>query len=326
MDLLPIVRFQTEVAAMGMDLSAVINHAAQWVYVQTDASAAIVELIEGDEMVYRAAAGLAKPWVGLRLNVQRSLSGASVLQRRVLSCADSTVDPRVDRAACEKIGLRSMVVAPLVHGQHALGVVKVYSHKANAFSEQTEELLAMVGEYLGAVVFYASKLGADEMFKQATRDHLTGLANRALFEDRARLAMAHAKRSGKSVGLLLLDLDDLKLANDSLGHHFGDQMLITLAKNLKAAAREFDTVARLGGDEFAMVIYGLNSATEFPDILDRIHQACDSEVQIQEQAHSCRASIGAALYPADGTTLGELLTLADQRMYQQKRDRKRMRA
>ncbi|MCZ7655399.1 MAG: GGDEF domain-containing protein [Rhodocyclaceae bacterium] len=98
---------------------------------------------------------------------------------------------------------------------------------------------------------------AAELFRHlAHHDTLTGLPNRRLLGDRAEQALALAKRSGHLVALLLLDLDDFKIINDTDGHSAGDAVLVAIAQRLRGLVREIDTVSRLGGDEFVILLQG----------------------------------------------------------------------
>ena len=100
------------------------------------------------------------------------------------------------------------------------------------------------------------KVAENELWRLANHDALTGLANRVLFHERLTAALEAAETSGTSVSLLLLDLDDFKSVNDTLGHDAGDRLLGEAARRLTAKVRVTDTVARLGGDEFAIILVG----------------------------------------------------------------------
>ena len=101
-----------------------------------------------------------------------------------------------------------------------------------------------------------------ELRHQAFHDALTGLANRALFEDRLAHALAGARRHGRPIAVLFLDLDDFKTINDSLGHAVGDELLRTAARRIAAEVRVTDTAARLGGDEFAVLLETMDEDTD----------------------------------------------------------------
>jgi GGDEF domain-containing protein len=252
--LIEIIRAQTEIAKLGLDLGGVIAFVAERVQQLTDAGGAIVELAEGDDMVYRAAAGMAQHQLGLRLKRQGSLSGLCVEQGQPLQCDDSETDPRVDREACRRVGLRSMVCAPLNHNGTTVGVLKIASPVANAFNEPHIQILNLMSELIAAAMFHAVKYETSELYHQATHDALTGLANRALFYDRLRQCIALAQRKSSQVGILNLDMDGLKPINDQLGHRAGDAAIREVANRISRNSREADTVARLGGDEFGVIL------------------------------------------------------------------------
>ncbi|NLP82170.1 GAF domain-containing protein, partial [Acinetobacter baumannii] len=122
--LLEIVRAQSQIAKLGTDLGAIMALVAERAQHLTCATGAVVEMAEGDEMVYRATSGLTETLPGLRLARQGSLSGLCVQTGEILHCTDSETDPRVDREACRRVGLRSMVVTPLRHLDTTVGVLK----------------------------------------------------------------------------------------------------------------------------------------------------------------------------------------------------------
>jgi len=152
----------------------------------------------------------------------------------------------------------------------------------------------------------------------ATHDLLTGLPNRALFQERLDEAIVAARAGDGSVGLLMFDLDHFKQINDSLGHDVGDLVLRTFAERLQASVRCDDTVARLGGDEFAVVLPGLSSNSSLArfaqSILDRMREPLVHQGRIID----CRATIGASIYPIHGETAEDLLKNADIALYASK--------
>jgi PAS domain S-box-containing protein len=130
-----VVEAQQEVLTAITDLDRVLEAIIRRCPELTGGTGAVVELVDGDELVYRAASGAARKHVGLYLPMQGSLSGQSVTERKVMRCDDTEHDPRVDHEACRRIGLRSMIVAPLLEGDQAIGVLKTYSDQPNNFSD-----------------------------------------------------------------------------------------------------------------------------------------------------------------------------------------------
>ena len=149
---------------------------------------------------------------------------------------------------------------------------------------------------------------------QAFHDALTGLPNRALFEDRVGHAVARARRHGRGLAVLFVDLDDFKTVNDSLGHAAGDDMLRGAAERLDHCTRTADTVARLGGDEFAVLVEEAEGPTRADEVAKRIHGALEKPFTISGHELFVHASIGVAL-AEHGATSEELLRNADMAMY-----------
>jgi diguanylate cyclase (GGDEF)-like protein len=154
-----------------------------------------------------------------------------------------------------------------------------------------------------------------ELEYQATHDVLTGLANRALLNDRIEQALAGARRGKRRVAVLLLDLDRFKTVNDSLGHEAGDALLSTVAGRLQGLLRQTDTLARLGGDEFVIVLPDLDSDEHVMTVCDKVLPVVAAPVQVQAHTVWTSASIGVAVHPQDGDNGVELLRNADAAMY-----------
>ncbi len=153
---------------------------------------------------------------------------------------------------------------------------------------------------------------------QATHDVLTGLPNRLLFTDRLERALAHAVRNDVPVGVLYIDLDRFKDVNDTFGHEAGDQLLRETARRLAECARHEDTVARLAGDEFAILLPHLRSADDVHLVAGRILDALREPTELGPHSIHSLASVGAAVFPHDGSLPGDLLSAADAAMYRAK--------
>ena len=159
---------------------------------------------------------------------------------------------------------------------------------------------------------------AAELAYQAFHDPLTGLANRALFEDRLALAIERQKR-GVRCALLLLDLDDFKGVNDTLGHSVGDELLVAFAERLRSATRATDTLCRFGGDEFLVLVEDIDASVELEQMADRILHALSSPFRVGETVVSQKASIGVVPLDATAGAARSVLELADTAMYEAKR-------
>lgn len=157
---------------------------------------------------------------------------------------------------------------------------------------------------------------ADEMSRMAHRDALTGLPNRALFLDRAELAVSMA-RDGRGVAVLFLDLDGFKAVNDRFGHGAGDQILIEVAARLTSAVRSTDLVGRLGGDEFAVLVEQVGSVQDLLDQAERIVGSLGAGLVVRGHDVAVGASIGIAVAgPTDDADA--LIRNADMAMYEAK--------
>ncbi|WP_309565669.1 EAL domain-containing protein [Methylobacillus flagellatus] len=157
------------------------------------------------------------------------------------------------------------------------------------------------------------------LFYLAHFDQLTKLPNRVLFMDRLAMTLAEACRTNAQVGLLFIDLDKFKHFNDSMGHAFGDQLLIALAGILARCSREMDTVARLSGDEFTIIVDNISSQKDLDSLCWRILDTLKLPQQIMGREVFISASIGTAIYPLDDEDANNLLVKADAAMYEAKR-------
>lgn len=154
-----------------------------------------------------------------------------------------------------------------------------------------------------------------ELARQAERDSLTGLANRAGMNRALATMLARARRRRETAAVLLLDLDGFKAVNDTLGHEAGDRLLEQVALRLSAQVRHEDAVARLGGDEFCVLLEAVTCPRDAADVAERCLAAVAEPVQLSGRAMIPRTSIGIALFPDAGGDPVQLLQAADTAMY-----------
>ncbi len=152
----------------------------------------------------------------------------------------------------------------------------------------------------------------------AYHDTLTDLPNRMLFLDRVQQEISHAKRVKSQFDVLFIDLDGFKAVNDTHGHAAGDKLLQIIAERLRSCVREGDTVARLGGDEFTILLRGIVHGDGMKRVLDKIIKSVAQPCELGEFSANVTASIGISLYPTDATGVEQLLSHADEAMYQAK--------
>ncbi|MBO9663483.1 MAG: EAL domain-containing protein [Dokdonella sp.] len=153
----------------------------------------------------------------------------------------------------------------------------------------------------------------------ALMDPLTGLPNRLLFNDRLNSAIHEAHRSSEMFAVMFVDLDRFKTINDSLGHPVGDQVLVAVAKRLRASVRASDTVARYAGDEFTLILRHIVQREDVERIAEKIVRAMEAPLTLSGGLElSITASLGLSFYPDDATDTERLLKYADVAMYSAK--------
>ncbi|MBU2874699.1 EAL domain-containing protein [Marinobacter salexigens] len=157
-----------------------------------------------------------------------------------------------------------------------------------------------------------------ELLQRATHDELTGLANRALFEDRLEQAIHQSQQNNLMVAVVFIDLDNFKLVNDTMGHAVGDILLREIGRRLEAHLRIHDTKARLGGDEFTVILDRLSKPEDAMTIVRNLGEALRQPILLMGREFTVTTSIGVSIYPFDGNDPETLLMHADTAMYQAK--------
>jgi diguanylate cyclase (GGDEF)-like protein/putative nucleotidyltransferase with HDIG domain len=234
--------------------------------------------------------------------------------------AVNQLQPKLEFAGRESergIKYRAMASLPLVKDELLLGALSVYSTELDQYTDDHMRLLETVTK-LASDALANSMLHA-EAESNALTDVLTGLPNARYLALRLEEEVSRARRTGRSFQVVMLDLDDFKIVNDSFGHKVGDRVLREVARLIQAQLREYDFLARYAGDEFVAVVQEL-AESQVEELRTRIENAV-SEFSLHVRAER-RArvgiSIGTATYGPDGETLDQLLIAADQAMYQVK--------
>jgi diguanylate cyclase (GGDEF)-like protein len=210
---------------------------------------------------------------------------------------------------------RPISLLPLVRGESFFGVLATGSDDevpagltAALQAVRTQASLALEGDALAA-----------ELTQRATRDPLTGLGNRQSMRDRLTAALARARRSGKPVGVLLLDLQRFRQVNEVHGHDAGDELLRVVADRLRAGVRTEDTIGRLGGDQFAVIAEDLRTAQDILIIAERLVESLGRSVPVGGRIVRAPASVGVALSHPDTDGPDQLMREAEAAMTSAKR-------
>jgi diguanylate cyclase (GGDEF)-like protein len=185
--------------------------------------------------------------------------------------------------------------------------------------------VATLGLLVLLIVAIISYLFADSLERayresryQALHDPLTGLPNRTLFLERLEQELGSAERDGRAVAVLLIDLDNFKVINDSLGHHLGDDLLIEVSRRIRNCLRPRDTAARFGGDEFTILLANLWDAGAASRVTERLLEALREPFAVGKHEVTVSASVGIALSHVDTTQPTDLLRNADMALYRAK--------
>jgi diguanylate cyclase (GGDEF)-like protein/PAS domain S-box-containing protein len=204
-----------------------------------------------------------------------------------------------------------------VHGERGLfGVLCVFARQANAFAPEDMRFFEAIGASLSTAI---RRLQAEERLAHLAQfDGLSGLPNRALLADRLDQAIAQARRREGHVGVLFVDLDRMKLVNDSLGHHLGDTLIRQVAQRLQGCVRAGDTVGRISGDEFAVVLAELGQPDDAAIVALKILENLAAAFDLDGNETFVTASIGIAAFAQDGEDASTLLRNADMAMYRAK--------
>ncbi len=282
--LLAIIELQNAIAAAGMNGDEVMKIVVDRGVTLTAAAGASIELVEGDDLVVRAAAGTTAKQLGVRASLKTSLAGQAVETRKPQRAADGTG-----------------VVVPLMHGEYAVGGVGL---AGGAGSDDDIETLRLLANIVSIALHRTRAYPRPP--KDNAHDPLTGLLNRRAFEERVDVEMARRTRYSQTFSLAMLDLEGFDTANDRFGQAAGDELLRNVAAVLNKHTRVMDAVFRLGGDDFAIMMPGtpLEGAQTFTE-------RCRQHIA---DAQLCEGTVTASLgvvEAAEGETVAQLTERVD---------------
>lgn len=243
-----------------------------------------------------------------------------VLERGITVIVDSE-DASADPAEVELLrrdGLRMLAMLPLVAKGQAIGLVEMFSKAEVRWDAQRLELARTMANE-AAMALENARLYEDAR-KLADRDPLTSFYNHRYLHERLGEEIVRSQRAKRPLSMLMLDLDDFKLVNDTFGHLFGDRVLAWVAERIRSTLRASDIAARYGGDEFALILPETDAA-DACRAAERILAAFGDHPFVDEQRGSVpmAVSIGIATFPADGRTATDLIAAADSALYAVKR-------
>jgi diguanylate cyclase (GGDEF)-like protein len=197
------------------------------------------------------------------------------------------------------------------------GLLRVSPAARGAFGERDLDFLTAVAHVLNSAV--EGRLAEARIRHDAAHDALTGLPNRTLLLERLNDAVARADAEGRRIALFFLDVDHLKVLNDSLGHHAGDELLRAIGPRLRAVLREQDMIARFGGDEFAVLCEQIDDEGQALRVAERLVRAFAKPFEVCGEPRFCSTSVGVVVSDPEGTRGGEeLLSDADAALYRAK--------
>jgi diguanylate cyclase (GGDEF)-like protein len=228
--------------------------------------------------------------------------------------------PRLGRPPVNRDGLR--IISRDVPSRTGLILATLYAALEDPTPNETEENEALTaGVRLATLSIETRKLYSD-LLHRSEFDLLTDMHNRFSLDRHLQDLIERARETQSTFGLIYVDLDDFKLVNDLYGHHIGDLYLQEVSLRMKRQLRTGDMLGRLGGDEFAALVSVARGPADVEEIAQRLERCFDAPFTMNGYVLRGSASVGVAIYPADGATSDALLTAADAAMYQAKNSRR----
>ena len=258
----------------------------------------------GGRTTVAASLGMSQEFLDARRRTGTPGIGAQAIAEARLIVVDKETEDVARQVPREWAGdgLRAGMAAPVFRKGEVVGSLGFASRDPNrAYTSRDRQIVLALAEHASLALNHAKAL--EEVVHEAFHDSLTGMPNRALFIDRVSHALTRAERSSTPVGVLMIDLDDFKTINDSLGHNVGDALLAEVAGRLERRLRPADTIARLGGDEFAVLLDEVPDPGDAARAAERLLEALRQPFHIVGRDIQANGSIGMALGNSDAETL-----------------------
>ncbi len=230
---------------------------------------------------------------------------------------DLPSDAYKEKRQLKEQGVKSVIVVPIEDNNEIIGFIGCNSiRNYKKWTEYHIDLLKTLSNMLSnGLIKIKSEKKIEHM---AFYDHLTGLPNRILFEDRVNQAIETAKRNGKFIAVMFMDLDSFKMINDTMGHSGGDKVLKDISNILTSTLRRTDTIARFGGDEFLILLNNIENIGDVNIVADKIMDILKRPLTVDEHEFFITGSGGISIYPIDGEDVESLIKNADIAMYKAK--------
>jgi diguanylate cyclase (GGDEF)-like protein/PAS domain S-box-containing protein len=284
-------------ALQGEELSDLMSHTASLVAETLDAEFVGIHeyLPDRDAFVLFAGVGLESfRRTGAALAAEGSQLGETLRTGRELIIGDWCSERGLAEASffCSH-GISSGIAVPLPATPNVFGVLSVQATLPHQFNYEDAVFLRAIASILASAI--ARRQTEEKIRHQALHDALTALPNRVLLEDRLARALATARRHGRALAVLFLDLDHFKRVNDGLGHTTGDQVLLAVAQRLSGSLRSEDTLARFGGDEFVVLLPEIQDDQGWRVVVERIREALRAPLNVDGRQIKASVSIGVAI-------------------------------
>jgi diguanylate cyclase (GGDEF)-like protein len=291
-----------------------------------EASTGSVMLRDGDELVVVAASGNTRA-LHRRVQIGDAIAGRVAIARRpqlISGTASAAHFPGLPDKSCSP---NSGMSVPMIDRGELVGVLNVGATGARVFTGDDVDLLCGFGELAATAIakarlYEAARRATAELAYSATHDSLTSLANRSLLADRITDAIRDTVGLTTQGALLFIDVDDFKGVNDVYGHVGGDEVLRLVARRLRTASPVGATPARVGGDELALFVPDVTDGAEAEAVATRVVAAARPPMTVDGHDVSVTVSVGLALAGRHGGSYAELMSAADQALYEAKRDGK----
>ena len=316
-----------ELVSANVDVKTILTRLARLIEARCTGMLASILILKDNQLFLGAAPSLPSGYTraieGVTIGPTTGSCGTAAYFKHPITVVDIANDPLWEDYAAVALahGLYACWSQPIMNkAGDVLGTFALYYKEPRAPTNDELSLLDEVTQ-LAAIALSRHHLLA-QLEHQAYHDALTGLPNRLLMKDRLEQALWQADRANEQVAVMLLDLDDFKTINDSLGHNVGDELLKEVSNILRACATSGDTIARLGGDEFALIV-PVTGPDDCARVASKIQEKLSHPINLKDRQHYLTTSIGISIYPDDGLIPESLLRAADSAMYAAKASGKR---